>query len=325
LNARRILFISKGEDSSATRYRALQYFPLLERHGWRPQHLTDQRTLGSRWRILQSARQAEVVVVVRRTVSDPFRFLLRRMAKTLVFDFDDAIFLRSSGESSRLKERRFARMLRACDQAWAGNPYLAAAARRWNSRVTLLPTALEPDKYANAAARPKPEAFVDLVWIGSRSTRKHLVTALPALERAAQDNPRLRLKVIADFSIATLTLPILAIPWSEQNEAQELACSHIGIAPLPDNPFTRGKCGLKVLQYMAAGLPVVSSPTGVNAELVEPGKTGLLAESSDDWVKAIATLAKDVALRQAFGQAGQAKCREGYALDRVLMRLLETL
>ena len=107
------------------------------------------------------------------------------------------------------------------------------------------------------------------------------------LEGSAEKIPRLRLKIVADFDLPSEKLSTWALAWSETGEAQALASAHIGIAPMPEDPWTRGKCALKVLQYMAAGLPVVSSPAGVNAEVVVNGVTGFLAETPRQWCEAI--------------------------------------
>lgn len=318
-----ILYITKGIKAASTRYRATDYFPLWRDAGWQPLHASHDGSLSAWYEILRTARRADVVVVVRRTFRFPFLQLLRMVSRRLVFDFDDAIFVRGSGETSTSKSARFARTVAACDMVWAGNPYLAEHAGRHNAQVLVIPTALRVQKYAVTPARR--DDGIDLVWIGSLTTRKHLLTILPALERAAQTIKGLRLRVIADFSIETRDLEIEAVQWSSQGEADALASAHVGIAPLPDNPFTRGKCGLKVLQYMAAGLPVIASPVGVNAELVHEGVTGYTAVTPDDWVQAMERLAADAELRRRMGNQGRRICTEEYALEGVFRRMLASL
>lgn len=323
MSDRNILFISKGEQAASTRYRVTDYLPYWAAAGWRTEHLIHDGSL-RRWSdILRRARQADVVVIVRRTFSLPMLKLLRAAARYLVFDFDDAIFVRSSGERSGSKLARFGRTLAACDQVWAGNAYLAENAARFNDQVSIIPTAVDAAKYQVSPA--KSEDSVDLVWIGSSSTRKHLITILPALETAAARIPALRLKIIADFSIESAALRTEAVRWTADGEATALAASHIGVAPLPDNAFTRGKCGLKILQYMAAGLPVVASPVGVNAELVRADVTGYTAHTDDEWVSAIQCLAADRSLRERQGEEGRRICLQHYTHERVFQQLQHAL
>jgi glycosyltransferase involved in cell wall biosynthesis len=318
-----ILFVSKSLSSSSTRYRATDFFPYLEDAGWQPQHFTDHRSVLSRLQLLAKAREADAVVIVRRTFGYFYARLLRQSTKKLIFTFDDAIFAKSDGSRSAGRENRFAHTIPLCDYIWAGNSYLAEKARPLNNNIVIIPTAVDIDKY-NIHAQ-KPASTIDLVWIGSSSTKKHLLTALPALEAAAQSVPALRLKIIADFSIESDRLEILAIPWSADTEAQELASAHIGIAPLPDNPYTQGKCGLKVLQYMATGLPVISSPTGANQDLVTPDTTGFLAASDQEWVDAISRLAHSPELREQMGAAGREKCMAHFTLAAAFKKMQSTL
>jgi glycosyltransferase involved in cell wall biosynthesis len=314
-----VLFVFKGAQAASTRYRARVYYPYLRAAGWDIREHEAAANPLARLTLLVQAARAEVVVVLRKTFTAPFARLLRAVSDRLVLDFDDAIFVRSSGAPSNLRMRRFARMAARCDHVFAGNAYLAEHARKFNPQVTILPTSIDPRKYAVGAA--KPEATLDLVWIGSTSTRKYLAQALPALERAAERVPNLRLKIVADFGLASSRLPIVPIAWSERTEAAELASAHIGIAPLPDNDWTRGKCALKLLQYMAAGLPVVASPVGANREAVEHGVTGLLADTTEEWAAALARLAADPALRASMGEAGRVRVAERFAEERTFARM----
>ncbi len=204
--------------------------------------------------------------MLRKTFPLPLLWLLRRVSRRLIFDLDDAIFCNPDGSFSATRMKRFAAIAKASDHIFAGNRFLARKSAMFNARVSVIPTSLDVEKYHVAAK--KPEDHLDLVWIGSKSTRKYLVDVLPALELAAQRVPNLRLKIIADFDLPQAAIPTLAVPWDAATEATELASSHIGIAPMRDDDWSRGKCALKVLQYMAAGLPVVSSNAGVNAEAV---------------------------------------------------------
>jgi len=322
MNKKNILFISKGEHAASTRYRAMIYFDALRENGWRPIHLTLHGTL-SRFKLLHKANQADVIVILRKTFSIPYLYLLRLCSKHIVFDMDDAIFCSSNGSISRTRIRRFARVVRRCQQIWAGNEYLAEAALRYNPSTTILPTSLDPKKYAIKATKPNDN--LDLVWIGSSSTRRYLESALPLLERLANRFSFLRLKIVADFDLPSQQLRTLAIPWSEKGESEALASAHIGIAPMPKNAWTLGKCGLKVLQYMAASLPVVSSPVGVNRDIVKHEVTGFLAESPDDWQESIERLIRNPDLRLAMGKAGQKRITKHYSTDVTFQKMILNL
>jgi len=317
----RILFISKGENSASTRYRALQFFPLLHQAGYAARHATISGSPANYLRALYLARQSDIVVVLRKTFPRPMLWLLRRLSRKLIFDFDDAIFCNSDGSASATRMRRFAAMAATCDHILAGNRFLAATVLRFNSAVTLTPTSVDTGRYVSL--HEKPKEFIDLVWIGSHSTRKYLVEVLPALRQAATRVPNLRLKIVADFQLTDAGLTTLAVPWSAMAEAQALVSAHIGIAPLRADDWSRGKCALKVLQYMAAGLPVVSSDAGANAEVILDGQTGFLVGDVASWEERIVLLAKDAILRNRFGAEGRRRVQADYSVERVFPRMCD--
>lgn len=319
----RLLFLSKGEDSASTRYRALQFFPMLAEAGMRAHHVTTGKSSWSYLNALRQAAAADVVIVLRKTFPAPYLWLLRKLSRRLAFDFDDAIFCNTDGSPSATRMKRFVLMAGTCDSLFAGNRFLAEQALRYNPAVTVLPTCI--DAAAFPATGVKPTDSFDAVWIGSRSTRKYLVDALPALRAAYAKVPSLRLKIIADFDLPDAGLPVVAIPWSLETEVQALASAHIGIAPMRDDSWTRGKCALKVLQYMAAGLPVVSSNCGANAEIVVDGENGYLVSGDEAWRDRIALLAEQPALCAQLGAAGRTLVHARYASGPVGRDLLGVL
>jgi glycosyltransferase involved in cell wall biosynthesis len=318
-----ILFITKSKHAPSTRYRATAYFNLLRSTGWHPMQIAAKKNPLARLRLLYSASKADVVVILRKTFSGSFFHLLRLCSSRIVLDLDDAIFCRSNGTYSTTRWNRFTRIASRCQQIWAGNEYLADIAGKYNSSVIILPTSLSIEKYTQYLK--KPTQYLDLVWIGSNSTRKYLETGLPMLERIADSFPRMRLKIVADFDLPSRRLHTVTVPWSEEKESEALSSAHIGIAPMPNNSWTKGKCGLKILQYMAAGLPVVSSPAGVNGEIVKHGVTGFLAESPEAWLRAIEKLAQDPDLRHVMGKAGQKRVTNCYSIDFTYQKMLRAL
>jgi glycosyltransferase involved in cell wall biosynthesis len=322
MTVRRILFVSKGINAS-TRYRSLQYFPYMQAVGFLPKHSTISGGVRAVLTTLWQAKQADVVIVLRKTFPTALTCLLRLVSKKLIFDLDDAIFCNSNGSPSKTRMSRFMAMASRVDHVFAGNQFLAEKSLTANKAVSLIPTSLDVAKYVVTV--DKPADFVDLVWIGSRSTSKYLYTLLPILDKAVKKIPNLRLKIIADFDIENSQIPVIAIPWSEAAEASELASSHIGIAPMIDNDWTRGKCALKVLQYMAAKLPVISSQVGVNAQAIVQGETGYLVSSDDEWLTAIESLAHDQALREECGRNGLQRVKQIYDIDVVAQQILTVL
>lgn len=318
---RTILFISKGSESPSTRYRALNYFDRLRGADWNPVHIAAPRGVFDRMRVLKAVRSADVVVNLRKTWAAPFRRVLRRAAKRLVFDFDDAVFVDDDGSESPTRMRRFAAMVGSCDQVWAGNSYLAETAAKYNEHVTVLPTSIDPDRYIVDAE--KPTGAIDVVWIGGSATRKYLEAVMPALE-AFGASVDMRLKIIADFDLRS-TLRTLPIRWSPEIETVELASSHIGIAPMNDDAWTRGKCGLKVLQYLAARLPVVVTDTGVHREMIQDGQTGFLVRDDQQWMDALTRLARDSDLRRSLGDQGRTCVVGKYAIESTAKKMIDLL
>lgn len=315
----RLLFVSKGEDSASTRYRALQFFPLWRAAGFAPAHVTASGGARATLDMLRQARRADVVIVLRKTFPAALLWLLRRASRRLVFDFDDAIFCNSDGTPSRTRMVRFAAMARACDRVLAGNAFLAGHAAAFNPAVTLVPTSVDAARYRVEV--DKPTDTLDLVWIGSHSTRKYLAEAMPWLAQAAQAVPELRLKIVADFDLPGCGVATLPVAWRAETEVRALVSSHIGIAPMRDDDWSRGKCALKVLQYMAAGLPVVSSRAGANAEVIEDGVQGFLVTTPQEWMARIAQLAAHADLRRRMGEAGRRRVAAAYSAEPVFGRL----
>ncbi|MCE9603938.1 MAG: glycosyltransferase family 4 protein [Planctomycetia bacterium] len=322
----------KSPEHVCCRYRLTAYRRLLQnvRHSldfslWSG---TWQSTVGAR----HSLRDADAVVVQRSLLPTADWLLVRQFARQLIFDFDDAIFYRDSyarqGIECSYKQRRFRRVVRSVDAVVAGNSFLAEEAARWTdpNKVHIIPTCVDLDRYPLA-----PHIASDklrLVWIGSSSTLQGLETVRGYFRRIGKCLPHARLKLICDRDLAEAGMPTEFCAWSEATEAAELSAAEIGISWIPDDPWSRGKCGLKILQYMAAGLPVVANPVGVHPQLIEHGVSGFLATTADEWVDAVRTLARDPELRQRMGTAGRRKVEAKFSVHRGAMlwtNLLDSL
>jgi glycosyltransferase involved in cell wall biosynthesis len=236
---------------------------------------------------------------------------LRKRTKRLIFDFDDAVLYRDSydarGPHHRRRAERFRRTVQLADVVIAGNAFLADCALKAGAkldRVRVIPTCIDTGATTTGSGSRRPDG-IDLVWIGSRSTLAGLDLQRPLWERLGREVPGLRLRMVCDHFLRFENLPVVDVPWSEATEAADVAASDIGISWIPDDLWSRGKCGLKVLQYQAAGLPVVANPVGVHPEIIRPGIDGLLPASADEWVEAVRQLAENPELRRRMGRAAR--------------------
>ena len=238
----------------------------------------------------------------------------------IIFDFDDAIWLQQPGSGFTSKLHFFAKTGTICRIATAvsaGNAYLAEFASGFNGSVFEIPTSIELDDY-KLTAEPLQDSRFIVCWTGSTSTLSHFETARPALVELARQIP-LTVKVICnrpperDIEGAEMVF----VRWSAEAEVREVAKCHVGIMPLPDDDFARGKCGLKALQFMAAGRPVVASPVGVNCEIIKPGINGYLADSPAEFAARLRELSRSETLRDRLGKAGRNTVEASYSAEAV--------
>lgn len=306
---RRVVVLVESPDHVYYRYRFEAFREGLCHRGWSLQPEALEKSGIRRLRQFARLRHADAVVLQRKLLPVWQQFALRRGASVLIYDFDDAVLYRDSyakkGRQSWNRRRRFSALLRSVDRVIAGNAYLADLASQWcpRDRITTIPTCLNPGRYALAEHRRSGN--VELCWIGSRSTAKSFGPASPIFEAIGRDVPGVRLRVISDTFPSFHHLDVIPELWSQEGETAALAGCDIGVSWLPDDLWSRGKCGLKVIQYMAAGLPVVANAVGPHLELVEHEKTGFLAETVEDWCAAVSILAENPALRRQMGTAGR--------------------
>ena len=266
------------------------------------------------------ARAYDVVILQRKCLPIWQLAYLRRQSNRLIYDVDDALFERDSyhrkSTESWTRLARFWTTVYAADAVTAGNGYLAdrVAGYVGRDKVQLMPTCIEPSRYS-LARHQGTGRDAKLVWIGQRSTLASLDHASRQMQAIARKLPGMTFRVICDHSPTIDGLRIETCRWSTGSEAADLAGADIGINWLPDDSWSRGKCGLRVLQYMAAGLPIVANPVGMNCEMVIDGRTGLLASTPDEWAEAVARLAADPALRRRLGQAGRQLVEQRFSVD----------
>ena len=316
----RITALVKSLEHVCCRYRIAAFRSHLERDGCN----IAVRPWSSAWffqRMFASFFEdveADSLLIVQRKLFPAWQLrMLRRKVRFLVYDFDDSIFLRSSynprGHNCPKRLAQFRLMMQNADAVIAGNEFLGdqAAAFAEPDKVHLIPTCIDADRYP-LARHDAARATTKLAWIGSSSTIRGLEKISGLLEHLGRRIPGLQLKVICDRSVHLDGLPIEFRLWNQATECAELADADVGISWLPDDGWSAGKCGLKVLQYMAAGLPVIGNPVGVQKCLVRHGETGFLVDSPDAWEDAVRQLASDPDLRRRMGLAGRRLVEEEY-------------
>lgn len=309
------------------RYRLLALKPYIERAGHRLEVRAIPEGFWRRMRFWRRLAEADVVILQRRLLSGWHFYHLRRYARRLIYDFDDAVYLRDSyapkGLESIVRRRRFIRTVSFADAVFAGNLTLQHEAFRYAvpRRVHLIPTCVDPTRYPLAEHSREGNGVV-MVWIGSASTLQGMVRQARLWNGIGRLVPGVSLKVICDRWPQFKHLPVLKTRWSAATEGREIAASDIGISYLPEDDWSRGKCGLKVLQYMAAGLPVIGNPIGVQCQLIQHGKTGFLVSRPSHWVEAVYTLAHDANLRRIMGQEARQRVEREFSVQGLIKRWL---
>lgn len=241
--------------------------------------------------------------------------ILARSGVPFVFDFDDAVWVRYvSQANSYLSYLRFpgktATLCRLARQVMAGNPYLRDYAARYNSQVTVVPSTVDTERYRPVPQRNPRRPVIG--WTGSYSTARYLALVRPALERLRR-RWDFRIVLVGGEGFELAGVEVEHRPWRSATEVQDLSDIDIGIMPLSDTEWERGKCGLKALQYMALGIPTVASPVGVNSQIVVHAVNGLLAGADAEWEAALDRLLADSGLRRTLGAAGRATVETSYS------------
>lgn len=349
-----ILFSKYSRMGASSRLRSMQYLPLLAEHGIdvEVRELFPDAYLQARYGGNMFSAKKHVLKYYRHRLAQLFRLdrqsvlwvegelfpylpywlesLLGRPAIPAVAEYDDALFhnydLSSNSLVRRVLGRKIDRVMRHATCVIAGNGYLAARATQAGAqRVEIIPTVVDHRRYAVVAHAARAQTVIG--WIGSPATQKYLLDIRHALAQVcAKHGARLLLIGASEQILEGLAgIPVELAAWSEDTEAATIARMDIGIMPLVDGPWERGKCGYKLIQYMACGLPVVASPVGVNADIVRHDENGYLAATDAAWEENLERLVMDASLRQRMGRAGRERVEREYSLVAQAPRLAAVL
>jgi glycosyltransferase involved in cell wall biosynthesis len=291
------------------------------------------RTLRSTLRRLSdlgSASQYDVVLIHKEAF--PFgppwiEAILRRRARHVIYDMDDAYWTHPP-QLKQIAHRfrdpnRIPKTLSLADHVLAGNEFLASYARQYNARVTVFPTVLDMERFC-----PQPKRKTDRVtvgWVGHWASTPYLKSRETVFSRLLANHSNVDLLLVGADEVATSGMPATTVPWRLDQEIETISGFDIGIMPLPDDTYAQGKCGLKLLQYMALGIPAVASPIGVNKTIIQDGVNGFLAQSEDEWFDRLTGLILDPKLRRTIGEAGRRTVEERFSVKRTAPILLEIM
>jgi glycosyltransferase involved in cell wall biosynthesis len=318
-------------EQPSFRHRMRALVGTLQASGWqvRAERFPSGRYGLRTWERRSLLRAADVVVLHQIKLSALEARLFAAFSRRRIFDVDDAIYVRKprrlgeAADDSPWRKSKFAATCRWVDVVAAGNDVLAGVARASARAVTILPTSIDTAAYQPTTATAADPPTV--VWIGSPENLVYLEMIRPALARLTGRYRTLRMRVICSRFPDWSEVNVERIAWSSATEAEALATAHIGVMPLTDDEWARGKCAFKLLQYMAAALPCVASPVGANTEAVIDGFNGFHARTADEWERHLEFLILSPEVRASFGASGRAHVESRYAMRTYQARYLELL
>lgn len=355
---KKILFIGphRPNRNGSQRFRMEQYFPHLQKLGYDIHYswfidLKDDRIFYSPGQLPGKlgvlvkaiyvrlgdvfARNRYDVIFIQReafmTGTVFFERLLSHSKAKLVFDFDDAIWLEDvSLQNRKLKwlkrPAKTADIISLADEVIAGNNFLADYARQYSNHVHIIPTVVDTDVFAPAHRIDNGATPVCIGWSGSKTTVKHFQRIVPVLKVIRERfGDRVRFKQVGDQNFSTDDLTIESSDFSFDRELADFHAMDIGLMPLPDDIWSKGKCAFKAIQYMALEIPPVVSPVGMNTEVVKHGVNGFLAPEPDDWVKCLSELIESRALCRQVGIAARKSVIDNYSVKAQLNNFLAVI
>jgi len=348
-----IICLHRKDRSPGQRFRYEQYLPFLEKNGYRfttsillnekddkafyvkgnyfKKVIIYLKTLMIRTRDWFRMNRYDIIFIYRDALVTGSVFFEKRFARSkakLIFDFDDSIWLPNVSEANKklafLKNAsKTGKIISLCDLIFAGNKYLADYAAKFNKNISIVATTIDTNIYIPHKKSINKEV-VCIGWSGSITTIQHFATAIPSLKKIKEKyDAGVRFKIIGDKNYYCAELDTRGDAWVAATEIEDLSQIDIGIMPLPDDEWAKGKCGLKGLQYMALEIPTLMSPVGVNTEIIQPGINGYLPNSEDEWGDILSRLIENKELRERIGKAGRQTVIDKYSVEAWKQKYLD--
>jgi glycosyltransferase involved in cell wall biosynthesis len=321
----KILFLVQDLDVAASRYRVLQYLPYLREHGVQATVLPFQKGFFKKLKLFKSVNEYDILFIQRKRFPILWLKYIRKNARRIVYDFDDSVMYRNSkaaNPESNTRVKMFKNMVNASDYVIAGNEYLQKNTTPFTHNVTIIPSPIDMSLYPLKKYSEKNDN-ITLGWIGATGSIHYLEKMKPVFEALGKKYEDLRLKIICNVFFDCDNITVEKKLWSEQEEVADIQSFDIGLMPLMDDPWSHGKCGLKILQCLATGVPVVCSPAGVNKEIVKNGVHGFWANTREEWIEKLEILINDPDRRERMGMEGRKRVIEHYSLEANAPRMLK--
>lgn len=323
----KVAFLIHSLEVNSCRYRVLQYLPYLKKQSIDVSVHFYKRKWLDKLRFYDSLGQYDILYIHRKLFPPIEFWYIRKKAKKIVYDFDDALMYKSSSSKnpySPSRRIRFAHMMKRIDFVIAGNQFLKSEVLLYNPNIVVIPTSIDLSHYT-VKGHFHQEGPITIGWLGGSSTLKYLETLMPTFEKLYQKYPHFQLKIVCDKFLEAFNVPIIKKRWTLDEEEADLKSFDIGVMPLADDLWSRGKCGLKILQYYSVGVPAVCTPVGINREIVEDGVNGFWAQNEDEWEDRLLRLIQEEGLRKEMGFKGRRTAERSYCLDVNAPRILEVL
>lgn len=320
-----ILVLVPDKNEPSCRFRILQFIKPLEAFGIALKVVELSRRIDQRRAALDSAAGFDAVLLHRKLLNRFDYARLRRQARRLIYDFDDAVMFRDSNASrlpSRMRQVKWKRLASGADLVIAGNPYLARFAASCNRNVRVIPTVVDLTPFPR---EPVPGDGTTIGWMGTGSNFIYLSLVRNPLEALIRDHPEVIFKVVSNKTPDLPEIPVVSKRWSRADEVADLTGFDIGIMPIFADSWTEGKCAFKILQYFAAYLPVVCSPVGANKEVVRERVNGYFASSPEEWRENLEKLLASAEKREEMGRSGRKLVEEKYSLAVMAPQLARIL
>ncbi|MBD2292370.1 glycosyltransferase family 4 protein [Anabaena sphaerica FACHB-251] len=348
----KIYFFTEPSVFPTTRFRAEQYIPYFHKNGYDTvlfpafssgyksfsqslisvfkfnldRYLSNIKNIFHRWQQINQINTNDNILYIHSFLTpfidtDYLAQVVRKKSRLMVLDMDDALFVTNKRTEIKLKK-----VMAMCDAVIVGNEYLADFAQKYQSNIYIIPTPIETNYYVPKKIDIETKSnTITIGWMGSWVNLKHLNLVISSLIHLQNKFPHIHLKIVTNIHELPPNLKDIAKlkQWSVEDELKDLQSFDIGLMPLEDNAFSRGKCSFKLLQYMAVGIPVIASPVGMNKQVVQDN--GFLCETEEEWLESLLILCENKELRQTMGKRSREIAEKDYSTQVNFLKLHRAL